>query len=149
MTTPEAIGVHTRVAEIAAQLDGCEYGSEGSKALWATMKAEGLVAVFGASDDLMELRGAIDDEESAYDGAEVFVTPQGLFKPCDDNCAYSIAAQKAAAQIDALWDAGDGEPPWTYETEIPHATFNVFEDGEVYCRGIVFALADVTKATAA
>ena len=131
--------------EAAERLKGCEYGQEGSPELWAEMKAAGLVAVFGASDDLMEFRGAIDDELIAYDGAEAFVTPHGLFKPCDDNWPHSVAAQKSAVQIDALWDAGDGEPPWTYETEIPHATFNVFEDGEIFCRGIVFALADAAS----
>ena len=35
-------------------------------------------------------------------------------------------------------------PAWTYMTDIPHATFDVMDDGELYCRGIVFALADLT-----
>jgi hypothetical protein len=38
---------------------------------------------------------------------------------------------------------GKDDTSWSYETDIPHATFDVLEDGEVYCRGIVFALADL------
>lgn len=128
------------VTEAAARLNGCEYGSEGSKELWAEMKAAGLVAVFGASDDLMEFRGAIDDEIGAYEGTTALVTDAGLFEPCDDNCKYSQVAQESAVEITALWATGEESLSWYYETEIPHETFNVMEDGEVYCRGIVFAL---------
>lgn len=130
----------------ASRLNGCEYGQEGSAQLWAEMKTRGLVAVFGASDDLMEFRGAIDDEVSAYDGTTALVTADGLFEPCGDNCKFSAAAQKEAVEIDALWCAEDGVS-WTYETDIPHATFNVMEDGEVYCRGIVFALSSLRQAS--
>lgn len=135
------------VAAFAARLDKSEYGSEGSRELWAEMRAAGCVAVFGASDDLMEFRGAIDDELSAYNGTTALVTTAGLFEPCGDNCKYSLAAQEAAVEIDALWDAGEGEPAWTYETDIPHASFVVLEDGESYCRGIVFAISYLSKAT--
>lgn len=131
--------LHPRVVEVAAQLDGCEYHNEGSKELWVLLKAQGIVVVYGYSDDLMEFSGAIDDEI----GAETaYVTPAGLFEACECECTYSKKALKATRTIKALWCA---EPDicWTYETDIPHATFNVMEDGEVYCRGIVFALADV------
>jgi len=144
---PESTKSPAEVLEAAAaRLDGCEYGQEGSAQLWAEMKTRGLVAVFGASDDLMEFRGAIDDEVSAYDGTTALVTVDGLFEPCGDNCKFSIAAQKEAAEIDALWCAEDGLS-WSYETDIPHATFNVMEDGEVYCRGIVFALSSLRQAS--
>jgi hypothetical protein len=59
--------------EAAAELDANQYGNEGSKDLFARMKAAGLVAVFGASDDLMEFRGAIYDEAGCYDGGTVYV----------------------------------------------------------------------------
>ena len=41
--------------------------------------------------------------------------------------------------IEALWDPGDGYS-WRYATEIPHATFEIREDDQPYCQGIVFAL---------
>lgn len=32
---------------------------------------------------------------------------------------------------------------WTYSTEIPHATFEIIEEGEKFCRGIVFDINDL------
>lgn len=135
----------TDILEAAAKkLDGGEYGKEGSPELFEDMKTAGLVAVFGASDDLMEFRGAIDDEVGAYDGGTAYLTPAGLLENdcANDRCPHFIRAQKEAAKIEALWCAGE-TVSWTYETSIPHATFTINEDGEPYCVGIVFALADV------
>lgn len=144
----DEVAVTLTAQDVARQLNGCEYGEEGSRELWAAMKAAGLVAVFGASDDLMEFRGAIYDELSAYDGATALVTTSGLFEPCGDNCKLSLAAQKQAVEIDALW-CDEDDMSWTYETDIPHATFDVMENGAVYCRGIVFALADAAPQSGA
>ena len=134
------------VADFAAKLNNSQYRKEGSRELWAEMKAAGCVAVFGASDDLMELRGAVDDEVGAYNGVTVFLTPEGLFEACDDDCKYSRAAQKNGVGLSAIWCPDDGSS-WAYKTAIPHATFRVLEDDDLYCTGIVFALADVAKAT--
>lgn len=130
--------------EAAAELNGNEYASEGSKDLWARMKESGLVAVFGASDDLMEIRGAVDDELGAYGGGTAYFTKSGMIenKCPDDECPYYLAALSVGSSVDALWDH---EHPysWTIDSEIPHSKFVIKEDGEPYCQGIVFALADV------
>lgn len=136
--------------EAAALLDGNEYAKEGSKALFAEMKTAGLVAVFGASDDLMEFRGAEYDEIGAYDGGIAYFTRAGLVslnnKCLNDRCPYHAAevqaVEKRATKVEAIWDDGSGLS-WRIETSIPHAQFTIVEDGEPYCRGIVFALADV------
>jgi hypothetical protein len=133
------------IHEAASKLDGCQYRKEGTRELFAEMKAAGLVAVFGASDDLMEFRGAIYDEEGA---GTAYLTPKGLLRnSCsDEDCPYFFSIRAKAATIEALWCA---EPAvsWTYRTAIPHALFWVYEDDDRYCRGIVFALAEVPEAT--
>lgn len=133
------------VKEAAATLNGSEYANEGSKELFSQMKASGLVAVFGASDDLMEFRGAIYDEVGAYDGGTAYLTKEGLLTDeCGNRnpCPYFERMKAKAAVIDALWAAEQGYS-WTFKTAIPHETFEVVEDGQPYCRGIVFRLADV------
>ena len=130
--------------EDAAALNGCEYGEEGSKELFAQMKADGLVAVFGASDDLMEFRGAAHDEVGCYGGGTASVTRSGLLSAqCDnDDCPHERQRRESASRITANWDDGHGFA-WTYTTDIPHAKFIVNEGDELYCEGIVFALSDV------
>lgn len=133
------MGIH----EAASKLDGSEYGKEGSRELFLAMKEAGLVAVFGASDDLMEFRGAINDEVGAYDGSEAYLTSSGLLEnDCNsDTCPHFERAKEKAAVIEAIWSEDDFS--WVYRTDIPHAKFVVKEDGENYCEGIVFELASV------
>lgn len=133
--------------EAAAALNGNEYAREGSDELFKMMRTDGLVAVFGASDDLMEFRGAILDEIGVYSGGTAFMTGRGLFTPsCDsEDCPHEKLRREASTTIEALWDHPEANAAWSYKTEIPHVTFDIMEDGEVYCRGIVFALSDVAS----
>lgn len=136
------------VQEAAAKLDGGQYRKEGSPELFRAMRAAGLVAVYGASDDLMEFEGAIHDEIGAYNGGTAYITPAGLLvNDCDDDrCPHFTRAKKAATKIIAKWDEGGFS--WRYETAIPHAKFVIKEDDELYCEGIVFALKDVPQPSA-
>lgn len=128
--------------ELAARLNGNTYGDECTHDDAAAAKAAGLVIVYGASDDLMEFEGAIHDEVGCFDGGEAWVDKDGVLDrdACDDDDALAefVARKKSARRIEAVW--GYGGYSWTYRTDIPHATFEIVEDGEPYCRGIVFAL---------
>lgn len=138
--------------ELAGYLHGrAEYGSEITPALEAGAKEDGLVVVFGASDDLIEFRGAIHDERGAYEGGEFWIVDGKLWEgmDCDGDggrgCKHARAADAGAkslgTKIMAVWDA-EGYS-WLYATSIPHATFDILEGEEKYCRGIVFSLGDL------
>lgn len=129
--------------ELAAKLNGNQYRDEISDAIAREAKAQGLVVVFGASDDLMEFGGAIHDELGAYEGTTAYLTSSGLLQnDCDnDDCPHFEKLKQSAKTIEACWDK-DGYS-WIFKTDIPHSTFEIFEDDEKYCRGIVFALAEV------
>lgn len=130
--------------KLAAMLNGREYGNEITQEEENAAKAAGLVVVFGYSDDNAELRGAIYEEIGVADeGSEIFVNKTGLLtNECEnEECPYLEELKKQCAVIEPLWDK-EGYS-WIYKTAIPHATFNIVEDGEKYCRGIVFSLADV------
>ena len=136
--------MHTKES-LAALLDGREYPMRTTKQEQSDAKAAGLVIVYGASDDLIEFEGAISDEGGCYNGGEFQIDAKG-FLPEFDNCedeesaADYFARKPHVRKIKAIWDRGDGVS-WCYETDIPHATFRVMEDGEVYCIGLVFDLA--------
>ena len=137
-----------KVEELSKKLNGCAYRNEVSEELENEAKERGMVIVFGASDDLMELRGAIYDEIGAYDGGSAFVTGNGLIEnecECED-CPHFEKEKEKAQEIKAVWCPRDGKgntyASWLIKTEIPHSSFDVMEDGELYCRGLVFSLAD-------
>lgn len=133
--------------ELAALLTGREMGKEITKTEAAQAKADGFVVVFGAGDDNIELRGAINDEVGCYDGGTAYLTAEGLLtNDCDDDrCPHFAKLKAKAVTIRAGWCMEAGYS-WTYATEIPHETFEIVEDGEPFCRGIVFALVDVKAA---
>lgn len=128
--------------EIATIIDGMEYGEEPSEQLINDAKEDGIVIVFGASDDLMEFRGAITDELAIYGGGFAYLNKDGLLKNKCDNaeCPYFIEKRLQAKSIAAVWDCGGYS--WMYITEISHETFEILEEGEKYCRGLVFLLGD-------
>lgn len=134
--------------ELAAMLSGREYGMEISREEEQEAKAAGLVVVYGYSDDNVELRGAIDAEVGAYEDTTIYITPEGLLEePACDNaedctCPYFAAARNAAKAITAIWRDGK-RPSRVFSTDIPHETFTIFEDGEPFCKGIVFGMADI------
>lgn len=120
------------VKYIADSLNGRQYGDELTKELEEKAKQNGIVIVFGASDDLAEIRGAMHDEIGCYKGTTIYL-----------NCEPSEDAMSKCKPIKAIWDRDN--IPWQYETEIPRETFNILEDGDVYCIGIVFDLKNLEK----
>jgi hypothetical protein len=134
-------------AEFAARITNREYRSELTKEESALAKVHGLVVVFGYSDDNVEFEGAIRDEIGAWDGTTVRVDAEGVIPDFEQVDKDNKAEMKEwfrrdglrSFLIQAVWDAPD-EPTWTFKTAIPHSTFDVMEDGEVFCRGIVFSL---------
>ena len=129
--------------ELANMLNNREYLHEVTKDIGGIAVENGLVIVFGASDNLCKFRGAINDELGAWEGAIIPIDKYGIvINECDnDRCPYCAEIVKQAAKIHAKWC--DGDIAWTYKTDIPHATFDIYDDGEIFCRGIVFSLNDV------
>lgn len=135
---------------LAKQLDGIKHPVHEnlSRSIIESAAAHGLVIVYGASDDLMELVGAIHDEFRCFGGGIALVDKQGLLSRFDAEFdeepeSEDISSRKKAArEIEPLWCKEPGIR-WTYRTTIPHESFNVMRDGEVECRGIVFALSEL------
>jgi len=128
--------------EFAQMLDGREYGyPQISKNEIEIAKDNGFVIVCGASDDLMEIEGAICDEGGCFDGGPVYFNHDGVI------CQEDDADPEECSKINALWcDAKDEKgnvATWAYETDIPHEAFKIWENGGLYCIGIVFSIDDV------
>ena len=131
--------------ELAEMLSGRKYGMEITSEEARAAKDAGLVVVYGYSDDNVEFAGAIDDEVGAYEGATILLTPAGVLQEPDcgmDDCPYFAKEREKARTIKAVWH-DEGSPCWTFETDIPHKTFTIMEDGEPWCIGIVFSMADL------
>ena len=124
------------VKELAERLNGREYGREMNKADEADALKNGLCVVYGASDDLMEFCGAIHHEAGAWEGVNIAITENAVLEDPENFESFEH-------KIKAVW--GKDGRSWTYETDIPHETFDIMEGENVYCRGIVFSVKDVCE----
>ena len=130
------------IKDFAKSISRKEYGyPQFTKEEIETAKENGFVIVYGYSDDNMEFDGAIEDESGCFDGGDVYFNRKEACQDNDEREGYPNC-------ITALWceEEENGKPIcWTYETDIPHETFMIYEDGEPYCRGIVFSIDDVKE----
>ena len=136
------------------KLTGREYRDEMSREEGRLASESGLIVIFGASDDLMEFRGVIHDEIGAYDGttARLYRKKSGTINVMDESRYEEIEGLLDDFELEIqMWEVtaewcpnGNGEAPsWRITTDIPHTTFNIMEDGEVYCEGIVIDTKDL------
>ena len=149
--------------DLAAKLNGIEYRDSIPEELLETAKKNKLVILHGASDDLVELLGAITEEHGI--DSVIRLSRNGVPESdcVDENCPYHRRWLKAALKrgevreirifwggesgnetMDAAKYAELGKPTWCFETEMAHSTFDMFdtygEDREFFCRGIVIDL---------
>lgn len=106
--------------QLAARLNDRQYDDEITREEEQLAKENGLVVIFGASDDLCEMCGAIDDEFDCYEGGD-------------------IECEEYPGKLRAVWCPESGGS-WGYETDLSHAKFNIYEDDMLYCVGIVVDL---------
>lgn len=146
--SPDDHSMKTTKEALAARLNGREYGDEITSAEEKEARDSNLVVIFGYSDDNTEIRGKWGEELGGYGDHEFLVNRRGpVMRPDRDEeevlrkFGVLEAATKNGVKIEAKWDR-DGYS-WTYVTEIPHATFDVMEEGEKFCRGIVFSIDDL------
>lgn len=126
--------------EFAEKLNGRQYLNELTKELETYAKENGIVVVFGQSDDLMEFEGAMREEFGCYDGRQFAIDDFGNVYGEENGI---IPAHRH--YLNAIWCPKGTDYSWAYETNIPHETFDIMEDDEPYCKGIVFYRKDLKK----
>ena len=137
----EGAPVHAAAA-FAARLDGRQLGKEITPAEEQEARDADLVIAYGYSDDGLEIRGVWSDEYDAWDGTRV---PFGNGPPprnrCHQDCPYYRALIEALPHhLTATWH-DDGRPcPWVLTTDVPHATFTIYDGEQAWCRGVVFKM---------
>lgn len=138
--------------ELAALLNGREYRNEITQQEATQAKNAGLLVIFGASDDLIEFYGAFTDEGDCYNGGKFKIHRKGFLgshEGCEcEYCGYKAVAEKCA-DLEAEWCGHRGADgySWTYKTALRYAAFDIMDDGEKYCRGIVITAADLPEIT--
>jgi hypothetical protein len=142
----------TIVQEFANRISGQEYPLSDKNLNLEYAKANNLVIAFGASDDLLEFRGAIHEEVGAYDGVLTYIINSKVIDDDDleDDIStlrkYGFFETLPKETVEAIWCESDEFPndlnaSWLIKVNgFESAPFDVMEDGELYCRGAVLLL---------
>lgn len=144
--------------ELAARLNGSEYPMRIDTNFGAAIRDAHLGVVCGRSDDNVQFFGAIEDEVDAYQGVTVLFDQSGLIfnEPPNADLSkengrkamrYWLDRMERGCEIKALWCDDASDYAWSFETDIPHAAFDVMDEGDRFCRAIVFSLLDLTPET--
>lgn len=144
--------------ELAATLNGRQYGDEITEEEEQQAEASGLIVLFGYGDDNIELRGSIDDEVSLFDGGTIYLHRGGILDNPDheecERCQASLRKEQTkCVAIECRWDDsgyswfitpatrdGVGSP---LDSVIQFAPFDILEGADKFCRGIVIELKDL------
>lgn len=128
--------------QLAARLHGTDRTDKMRHELVQEAARSGLVILYRvAADDIVGLRGAIDCISMLDDGA-LYVDAAGVMPAfCQMDRSEEAPMRdwfdrkRLAAKIEVVGN--------TYRTAIPHESFDMFDCGEPYCRGIIFSTSDL------
>lgn len=124
---------YTARDELASKLNGREYREEITKEEEAWAKQNRLLVVFGASDDLIEFRGLINDESGAPGAIELHRNARGWG-------VVNFNDEDEPLEPRDFWiNTESGESGWTFELppSCVAARFAIVEDGDAYGEGLV------------
>jgi len=122
------------------ELNGRKTGKEISMLETIELSKLGLVIAFGYGDESITFRGAINDKVGCYEGGKIFINDKKVFKECESKCEHEVLAKYKI--INVLWWELESVS-WTFETDIPHESFNILDDDKVFCKGILFNIKDL------
>lgn len=132
----------------ATVLNNREYREELTGEEQIKMREEGVVCIFGASDDLCELRGAFSDEIDCYGGGKFcYVSEADRFV---ENTYYERNPDELI-QVDLdnrfYLEISSDKGYWTYglPDEVEFEEFRVMEDEELYAIGKLILVKDLKK----
>lgn len=107
------------ITDFAKEIDGFEYPARELSIAGDKAKENNFVIIYGMSDDLLEIRGVIDDEIGAWDGVKITLGSTGV-------------------NVNAVWSPKDKpDTSWEILVDCPHEKFHIMEDGDIYCIGVV------------
>jgi hypothetical protein len=153
--------------EFARLLDGREYGDEMSKEENELAAENRLFVFFGQGDDELKCSGIISFCMNAVGGSELeivtYLSDLEWWRPFTQDMKETLKEIKEYEEsigfksrhpendydnflkiakrftVKAELFPEDPDATWLITTDVPHATFDIMEDGDLFCRGIVVA----------
>lgn len=139
--------------QFAKLLDKRQYRNEMTMQEEKLAKENGLLVIFGASDDLLEFRGLISEEIPAYEGCSAFIIKNkiGELSVIEENKFKKYTTNKEVEiKIPNIRIIADFNPTfidtsWLISSEIENSSFDIFDGNDLFCRAIVIDKETIEK----
>ncbi|MBE5801087.1 MAG: hypothetical protein E7319_02255 [Clostridiales bacterium] len=131
--------------EVAAMLTQRAYGSEVTREETKQFAEAGIVVVYGYSDDCVEFVGAVESEIGVWNERDIpLLNGEPFFVPCADDCEdnHCVLLKETSKRLKHIYSKFSGNG-WEFDADFPHEKFCIFEDGDIFGEGLVYALADL------
>ena len=142
--------INKKLERWAKLLHGFEYPAREIQEFQQEIAKDGVIAIYGLSDDLLEFVGVINDERGAWKGFFGRLTKDLTVISEIEYLNSKLWNAENLPFIRAIWNPKDLQDniysSWKIETDLPHKEFQILEDGELFCIGIVIDIEDVAKA---
>lgn len=134
------------IRDVADKLNNITYGFEGlvlTLDYCRELRREMIVVIRGDSHGYIQFDGAVSNE---FPDEKYYFNSKGIIRnECNSNsCPYFEKHLNDAKYFVESTQSEEGQYVWEFNTNIPHVTFDILNDGEKYCRAIVFKLSDLT-----
>lgn len=141
--------------ELAELLNGRQYRKETTPEIIQLAKDNGLVIVYEYLHSITDFEGAISERIDSFEGGKIYFNKDGSnFTDVNGMAFLTYHKDKDepdANMVESVWDENEKIMhegtglyySWTFKTEVPHETFDIFDEGDPYCRGIVFSVNDL------
>ena len=141
--------------ELAESLNGREYRKETTPEIIQLAKDNGLVIVYEYLHSITDFEGAISERIDSFEGGKIYFNKDGSnFTDVNGMAFLTYHKDKDepdANMVESVWDENEKIMhegtglyySWTFKTEVPHETFDIFDEGDPYCRGIVLSINDL------
>jgi hypothetical protein len=145
------------VQEWAERLNGIEYPADELDNYADELKKDGIMVIFGYSSDLLVFAGVINAEINAWDGTVVYIgiNNDGDIKIAEirdlfNDSSFSGRREYIKKIISIRAPQNEKRKVWaswhitSHDIE-PAYSFDIMEDGELFCRGILFETKELDK----
>lgn len=145
------------LVDFSQKLDGREYRRELTYPEEKDLNLNDFLCVFGASDDLLEMRGYFNDEYGSYNGTKLFlyILENGKLAfydeehksvddfPTEKEFVNYIKSKKTEYYIESKW-CERSDISWTFYTNFPsYKKFIISDDFVLYSEGLLIDMKDL------
>lgn len=107
------------------------------------LRENGFVIIYAEDDNTCKLNGVLEDQTNIRTSGILEVGENGFEPDVNDNIKQIQVTYHAPIRLGE--QSFDRIPQWSFDTNLPHAEFEIQDGVNVYCKGLILRIEDLEK----